>query len=75
MEERKEQEASIRKSKRNEKEKTSHASSTSSDVPARKIPIIGFSATFSRHDGLALGRVFDRIVWHRDLLDMIEEKW
>uniref|UniRef100_A0A0W0F5M0 P-loop containing nucleoside triphosphate hydrolase protein n=1 Tax=Moniliophthora roreri TaxID=221103 RepID=A0A0W0F5M0_MONRR len=29
-----------------------------------KIPIIGFSATFSRHDGLALGSVFQKIsIW------------
>lgn len=40
-----------------------------------KIPIIGFSATFSRHDGLALGSVFERIVYHRDFLDMIKEQW
>ncbi|KAK7064266.1 DEAD-box family helicase [Favolaschia claudopus] len=39
------------------------------------IPIIGFSATFSRHDGLALGSVFDRIVYHRDFLEMIKEQW
>ncbi|XP_006454300.1 hypothetical protein AGABI2DRAFT_114052 [Agaricus bisporus var. bisporus H97] len=39
------------------------------------IPIIGFSATFSRHDGLALGSVFERIVYHRDFLDMIKEQW
>ncbi|KAF8640629.1 hypothetical protein AX17_000289 [Amanita inopinata Kibby_2008] len=40
-----------------------------------KIPIIGFSATFSRHDGLALGSVFERIVYHRDFLEMIKENW
>jgi ATP-dependent helicase IRC3 len=40
-----------------------------------KIPIVGFSATFSRHDGLALGSVFERIVYHRDFLDMIKEEW
>ena len=40
-----------------------------------KIPIIGFSATFSRHDGLALGSVFERIVYHRDFLEMIKEHW
>ena len=39
------------------------------------IPIIGFSATFSRHDGLALGSVFEKIVYHRDFLDMIKEQW
>lgn len=40
-----------------------------------RIPIIGFSATFSRHDGLALGSVFERIGYHRDFLDMIKEQW
>ncbi|KAJ7492668.1 P-loop containing nucleoside triphosphate hydrolase protein [Mycena latifolia] len=44
-------------------------------VLAHKIPILGFSATFSRHDGLALGSVFDRIVYHRDFLEMIKEQW
>lgn len=39
------------------------------------VPIFGFSATFSRHDGLALGSVFERIVYHRDFLDMIREEW
>ncbi|KAH9950401.1 P-loop containing nucleoside triphosphate hydrolase protein [Amylocystis lapponica] len=39
------------------------------------IPILGFSATFSRHDGLALGSVFQSIVYHRDFLDMIKEQW
>ncbi|KAF8306196.1 P-loop containing nucleoside triphosphate hydrolase protein [Clavulina sp. PMI_390] len=39
------------------------------------IPIVGFSATFSRHDGLALGSVFERIVYHRDFTEMIDEKW
>lgn len=39
------------------------------------IPIIGFSATFSRHDGLALGSVFEKIVYHRDFLEMIKEQW
>ncbi|THH34038.1 hypothetical protein EUX98_g144 [Antrodiella citrinella] len=39
------------------------------------IPILGFSATFSRHDGLALGSVFEQIVYHRDFLEMIKEQW
>ncbi|OCH96088.1 P-loop containing nucleoside triphosphate hydrolase protein [Obba rivulosa] len=39
------------------------------------IPILGFSATFSRHDGVALGSVFERIVYHRDFLEMIKEQW
>ncbi|CCL99024.1 uncharacterized protein FIBRA_01033 [Fibroporia radiculosa] len=47
------------------------------DPPAlpHSIPILGFSATFSRHDGLALGSVFERIVYHRDFLEMIKEQW
>ncbi|TDL28609.1 P-loop containing nucleoside triphosphate hydrolase protein [Rickenella mellea] len=40
-----------------------------------RIPIIGFSATFSRHDGLALGSVFQKIVFHKDFLNMIAERW
>lgn len=44
------------------------------DVPVH-VPIIGFSATFSRHDGLALGTVYDQIVFHKDFLTMIQEKW
>ncbi|KAI0708257.1 P-loop containing nucleoside triphosphate hydrolase protein [Earliella scabrosa] len=48
-----------------------------SDAPAiRPHPyIIGFSATFSRNDRLALGTVFEEVVYHRDLLNLIEEKW
>ncbi|KAJ3734791.1 P-loop containing nucleoside triphosphate hydrolase protein [Lentinula guzmanii] len=40
-----------------------------------RIPIIGFSATLSRHDGIALGSVFERIVYHRDFLSMIKDQW
>lgn len=42
---------------------------------SNSVPVFGFSATFSRHDGLALGKVFDRIVFHKDFLEMIGEKW
>ena len=49
--------------------------SMSEPQPLHKIPIIGFSATFSRHDGLALGSIFQRIVYHRDFTDMIKEQW
>ena len=38
-------------------------------------PIIGFSATFSRHDGRALSTIFDEIVYHRDFFEMIDDKW
>ncbi|KAI0735086.1 P-loop containing nucleoside triphosphate hydrolase protein [Earliella scabrosa] len=44
-------------------------------VLTHRIPILGFSATFSRHDGLALGSVFEEIVYHRDFLEMIKEQW
>lgn len=49
--------------------------STSSSSPPPRVPILGFSATFSRHDGLSLGAIFSRIVFHRDFLDMIDDKW
>lgn len=39
------------------------------------VPIIGFSATFARHDGVSLGQVFQEIVFHKDFLDMIDEQW
>ncbi|KIJ38480.1 hypothetical protein M422DRAFT_33262 [Sphaerobolus stellatus SS14] len=39
------------------------------------IPVIGFSATFGRHDGISLGSVFQKIVYHRDFLEMIKEQW
>lgn len=40
-----------------------------------RVPIFGFSATFSRHDGVSLGHVFEEIVFHKDFLDMIDEQW
>jgi len=52
-----------------------HLNDDNTTRPPSKVPIIGFSATFSRHDGLALGSVFDRIVYHRDFLEMIKEGW
>ena len=44
-------------------------------TPSSGVPIIGFSATFGRHDGLALGAIFDHIVYHHELSDMIRDKW
>lgn len=49
--------------------------SDTAEPSTERVPVIGFSATFSRHDGLALGKVFDRIVFHKDFLEMIGEKW
>jgi ATP-dependent helicase IRC3 len=37
--------------------------------------LVGVSATFSRFDGLRLGAVIDEIVYHKDYVDMIGEKW
>ena len=44
-------------------------------APSSGVPIIGFSATFGRHDGLALGAIFDHIVYHHEISDMIKDKW
>ncbi|EAW11963.1 DEAD/DEAH box helicase [Aspergillus clavatus NRRL 1] len=43
----------------------------SPDSPA----LVGVSATFSRYDGLKLGAAIDHIVYHKDYMDMIDEKW
>ncbi|CAG7922000.1 unnamed protein product [Penicillium olsonii] len=43
--------------------------STSSPV------LVGVSATFSRFDGLKLGAAIDHIVYHKDYVDMIADKW
>ncbi|KZT59816.1 P-loop containing nucleoside triphosphate hydrolase protein [Calocera cornea HHB12733] len=56
-------------------EDTVELSPAREEQQSSKVPIIGFSATFSRHDGLALGKVFQRIVYHRDFLEMIREQW
>ncbi|WVQ78706.1 hypothetical protein IAT38_000793 [Cryptococcus sp. DSM 104549] len=40
-----------------------------------KVPIIGFSATFSRTDQLALNMAFEEIVFHRDISTMLKEGW
>ncbi|KAM0327915.1 hypothetical protein ACHAQA_005313 [Verticillium albo-atrum] len=37
--------------------------------------LVGVSATFSRFDGLKLGAAIDQIVYHKDYVDMIGEKW
>lgn len=37
--------------------------------------VVGVSATLSRLDGLKLGTALDEIVYHRDYIDMIGEKW
>lgn len=37
--------------------------------------LVGVSATFSRFDGMKLGVAIDEIVYHKDYVDMIDEKW
>lgn len=44
--------------------------------PTEDSPVlIGVSATFSRPDGLKLGAAIDHIVYHKDYMDMIDERW
>lgn len=38
-----------------------------------KVPILGFTATFERSDGVGLGSVFQKVVYERNLLQMIEK--
>ncbi|KAI0701408.1 P-loop containing nucleoside triphosphate hydrolase protein [Cerioporus squamosus] len=40
-----------------------------------QVPIIGFSATFSRFDGLALASVFEDIVHHQDVVELQRQGW
>ncbi|MCJ1466471.1 hypothetical protein MMC07_005090 [Pseudocyphellaria aurata] len=37
--------------------------------------LVGLSATLSRFDGLRLSNVIDHIVYHKDYIEMIGEKW
>ncbi|CUS23516.1 LAQU0S10e02234g1_1 [Lachancea quebecensis] len=39
------------------------------------LPVVGFSATFERADNKALSTVIDEIVYHRGILEMIDDKW
>lgn len=44
--------------------------------PSLNAPVlVGVSATFARFDGLKLGAAIDHIVYHKDYVDMIGEKW
>lgn len=44
-------------------------------TPASAIPVIGFSATFERADKKSLSRVMDEIIYHKGILEMIDDKW
>nr|POE94691.1 putative mitochondrial atp-dependent helicase irc3 [Quercus suber] len=37
--------------------------------------LVGVSATFSRLDGVRLSQAIDHIVYHKDYVDMIDDKW
>jgi len=43
--------------------------------PKHSILTTGSPAAFSRHDCLALGSAFDRIVYYHGFLDVIKEQW
>lgn len=45
------------------------------DALRQQATILGFTATFSRHDQLALSLVFDEIVYHQDVWDMLQAGW
>ncbi|GAA5954131.1 hypothetical protein JCM21900_002899 [Sporobolomyces salmonicolor] len=45
------------------------------DQGRMRVPLLGFTATWGRADGLALGKLFQKIVWHGEWLDMIEGRW
>lgn len=40
-----------------------------------RVPLLAFTATWTRTDRLALGQVFEKIVWHADWLGMIRGRW
>lgn len=53
-----------------------HFGLESPPAPTSNTPaVVGVSATFSRFDGLRLGAAIDHIVYHKDYVDMIGEKW
>ncbi|RPB05310.1 P-loop containing nucleoside triphosphate hydrolase protein [Choiromyces venosus 120613-1] len=45
------------------------------DVNERTPVVVGVSATVSRFDGLSLGKVMDKLVFHMDSTTMIKNKW
>ncbi|KAG0124722.1 P-loop containing nucleoside triphosphate hydrolase protein [Tuber indicum] len=45
------------------------------DVNERTPIVVGVSATVSRFDGVSLGKVMDKLVFHMDSTTMIENEW
>ena len=52
-----------------------HFGLSTDDLTIRSPLLIGVSATMSRFDGIRLSDAIDRIVYHKDYVDMIEESW
>lgn len=72
--------AKQKKSKETSDDEPESTSSTSTletqpDSPRPNATILGFTATFSRHDQLALSSVFEEIVYHQDVWDMLQAGW
>ncbi|KAJ9112231.1 hypothetical protein QFC22_006315 [Naganishia vaughanmartiniae] len=65
--------AGVKSTENGENGNSTPPSASTGDQP--NVPIIGFTATFSRHDQLALSRVFQEIVYHQDVIDMLEAGW
>ncbi|WRT65471.1 uncharacterized protein IL334_002414 [Kwoniella shivajii] len=53
----------------------SHTESISEKCKSVKVPIVGFTATFERYDKVALGHVFEDIVFSRDVKYMLDNGW
>ena len=45
------------------------------DSKDTRIPVVGFSATFERMDNKALSTVLDEIVYHKGVVEMINDRW
>ncbi|KAH7578711.1 Helicase conserved C-terminal domain [Nakaseomyces glabratus] len=45
------------------------------DTANTRIPVIGFSATFERYDKKSLKESFDELVYHRGIIEMIDDNW
>ncbi|KAG8905839.1 hypothetical protein FRB99_008141 [Tulasnella sp. 403] len=58
-----------------DKADTSSPTPSGSSKVSPTVPIVGLSATFERHDQTSLGKVYQEIVFHRSLADMISQEW
>lgn len=37
--------------------------------------LLGFSATFERHDNKQLSKIYDEVIYHKSMIELIEKKW